>query len=61
MISNWTKDLTLFTNGKSTWTDEQTEKLKKHDIKIVETEIDRFEHNNGQIQNIIRLVQASHC
>lgn len=29
MISNWTKELILFTNGKSTLTEEQTEKIKK--------------------------------
>lgn len=53
MINNWTKDLTLFTNGKSTLTQEQTDRLEKHSIKIIETEIDRFEHNKGQIENVI--------
>lgn len=53
LISNWTKDLTLFTNGKSTLTEEQAQKLKEHDIIIVETEIDRFEHDKGQIETII--------
>ncbi|RPI69851.1 MAG: NAD(P)/FAD-dependent oxidoreductase [Ignavibacteriales bacterium] len=53
MINHWTKDLTLFTNGKSTLTNEQTEKLKKHSIKIIETEIDKFEQSNGQIENVV--------
>jgi thioredoxin reductase len=53
LISNWTKDLTLFTNGTSTLTKEQTEKLKSNSITIVETEIDRFEHSNGLIENIV--------
>lgn len=53
LINNWTKDLTVFTNGKSTLTDEQIMKLKKHDIKIIEKEIDYFSHKNGQIKNII--------
>lgn len=52
IISNWTKDLTLFTNGKSTLTDEQKAKIKKRNIKIVEMEIERFDHINGKIQNI---------
>jgi len=52
LISNWTKDLTVFTNGKSTLTEEQLEKLAKHKIKVVENEIDSFEHNKGQIENI---------
>ncbi|TGV03548.1 NAD(P)/FAD-dependent oxidoreductase [Flavivirga rizhaonensis] len=53
MINNWTKDLTLFTNGKSTLTEEQTTKLEAHDIKIVEEEIDSFEQIKGQIKNVI--------
>jgi len=53
LVNNWTKDLTLYTNGKSTLTKEQTDKLRKHDIPIVEKEIDCFEHVNGQIQNIV--------
>jgi thioredoxin reductase len=53
LVNNWTKDLTLYTNGKSTLTKEQTDKLRKHDIPIVEKEIGGFEHVNGQIQNIV--------
>jgi len=53
LISNWTKDLTLFTNGKSTLTVEQTAKLKNHNIKIVETEIEKLAHTNGHLQEII--------
>ena len=53
LISNWTKDLRLLTNGKSTLTLEQTQILKKHQIKIIEDEIDSFEHENGNIQNVI--------
>jgi len=52
-ILNWTKDLTLFTNGTSTLTNEQTEKLEKLRIKIVEKEVDRLEHTNGYLENII--------
>jgi thioredoxin reductase len=53
LISNWTKDLTLFTNGPSALTPEQTAKLESHAIKIVETEIEKLEHTKGHIQNII--------
>jgi thioredoxin reductase len=52
-ISNWTKDLTIFTNGPSTLTTGQTNQLKKHDIKIVEKEVEQFEHTSGHLQNII--------
>jgi len=53
LVNNWTKDLTLYTNGRSMLTAEQTEKLKKHNISIVEKEVYYFEHINGQIQSII--------
>jgi len=53
LISNWTNDLTLFTNGHSTLTPEQREKLESHHIEIVEKEIERLEHSNGYLQNII--------
>lgn len=53
LISNWTKDLTLFTNGTSTLKTEQTGKIEKHHIKTVEKEIKKLEHTNGHLQNII--------
>lgn len=53
LISNWTKDLLLCTNGKSTLTVEQTQILKKHKIEIIEEKIDWIEHENGNIQQII--------
>ncbi|MEO8516599.1 MAG: NAD(P)/FAD-dependent oxidoreductase [Flavobacterium sp.] len=53
LISNWTNDLTLFTNGIPTLTLEQREKLEIHHISIVEKEIKKMEHNNGYLQNII--------
>ncbi|HCM33551.1 NAD(P)/FAD-dependent oxidoreductase [Chryseobacterium sp.] len=53
LIFNVTKNLTLFTNGKSTLTQEQIEKLKQNKINLNEEEIDRIEHENGFIQKII--------
>jgi thioredoxin reductase len=53
LISNWTKDLTLFTNGTSTMAAEQVTKILKHKIKIVETEIENLEHTDGYLQKII--------
>lgn len=53
LISNWAKDLTLFTNGPSALTAEQTAKIKSHDIKIVESEIEKLEHVQGNLQKII--------
>lgn len=53
LISNWTQDLTLFTNGPSTLTAEQTAKIERHTIKIIEKEIEKLEHANGHLQNVI--------
>lgn len=53
LIYNWTKELLVFTNGKATFTPEQTKKIKKHKIEIIQTEIDRFEHRNGQIKYVV--------
>ncbi|ANF51526.1 pyridine nucleotide-disulfide oxidoreductase [Chryseobacterium glaciei] len=53
MILNWTKDLTLFTNGKSSLNEEQTQKLQEKSININETEIEEIIHKNGQIQKLI--------
>lgn len=58
LISNLNKDLTLFTNGRSTLSSEQTAKLQQHTIKVVETELDAFEHTNGQL-TLIRLKDGS--
>lgn len=53
LISNWTKDLTLFTNGKSNLTSEETAKLHQHGIAIVEDEIEEFQQQDGYIRQII--------
>ncbi len=53
LLSHWTQKLTLFTNGKSTLTDAQTEKVNSHSIEIVENEIVSFGHSKGHIQNLI--------
>lgn len=53
LISNWTKDLILCTNGKSELTSEQTQILKSQGVLILEEEIDSFEHTDGYIKNII--------
>jgi thioredoxin reductase len=53
LLLQWTKDLTLFTNGNSLFTEEQKAKLQHHNIAIVEGGVDRLEQNNGQLQDII--------
>lgn len=53
LISNWTKSLTLFTNGRSALSDTQTEKLTERGIGIVETEFESLQHNNGYLESIV--------
>ena len=53
LISNWTKDLTIFTNGKSTLTDEQNKKLKANRITVIQTEITELKHLNGQLEQVV--------
>lgn len=53
LISNWTKDLTLFTNGTSTLTAEQTAKLESHGIKIVENELEKLAHTQGKLGQVV--------
>jgi len=53
LLSNWTKELAVYSNGKSTLSAEQTIKLREHNITIVEKEIDRIEHNNGHMEALV--------
>lgn len=53
LISNWTSDLTIYTNGPSTLTDDQTTKLTSHDIRIVEDRIGRLGNNRGYLDQIV--------
>lgn len=53
LIRNWTDDLTVFTNGESTLTQEQAERIAHHNIPVVEKEIAHLVHDNGYVQEII--------
>lgn len=52
MISNWTRDLTLYTNGKSLLTSDQKVKLARHNIAVVEDEILSVDHDNGHVKTL---------
>ncbi|MEL6659702.1 MAG: NAD(P)/FAD-dependent oxidoreductase [Bacteroidota bacterium] len=53
LIRNWTKDLTIFTNGQSTLTAKQTERIGKHGIMVVEKEIHALKHEKGQLDQVV--------
>jgi len=53
LISNWTDELTIFTNGASTLKPEQVEKLAQHNIAVVEKVISALEHDNGYVRQLV--------
>ena len=53
LISNWTKELTIFTNGKATFLPEQLEKINRHNIQVVEKEISALKHASGALKAIL--------
>lgn len=52
MVFNWTTNLVLFTNGKSTLTEEQTAKINSHNIPIEERPISELLHSDGHIHTV---------
>lgn len=50
LVSNWTLDLRIFSNGKANFTPGQLEKLAEQRVEIVEKEITAFEHENGYVK-----------
>jgi thioredoxin reductase len=53
LISNWTADLTVYTNGRSELTIGERNRLETHSIPVVEDEIERVEHSDGYIKEIV--------
>lgn len=53
IVFNLTKDLSLFTNGKAEFSQEQLEKLQQNHIAVIEDEIVKIEHENGSIRKVV--------
>jgi thioredoxin reductase len=53
LLSNWTQNLVLFTNGTSVLSPEQRRKIAEHGIGINEHEISHLAHHNGQIKSLV--------
>ena len=60
LLLQWTKDLTLFTNGPSLFAEEEREKLQKHNIEIIETELEKLKESNGHLESIILKDGSTH-
>ncbi len=53
LISNWTHNLSLFTNGAAAFTPEQVQQLKAHNIRIYEHEISAIAHQDGNMSHVV--------
>jgi thioredoxin reductase len=53
LISNWTLDLTVYTNGASLFGGEQRARLSAHGIVVDERVIVRLEHVSGQLRSVV--------
>jgi len=53
LISHWTNNLTVFTDGQPDFSAEQLARLAAQRIKVVETPIAKLEHTGGQLDYIL--------
>lgn len=53
LVRNLTSDLTLLTSGRTDFKEEQLAKLKRNNIKIIETPVVEIVHNEGYASNIL--------
>lgn len=52
LLTNWTKDLIIVTDGKSELNDEQMAALKLRKIQLIETKVTSLTHKNGDLSQI---------
>lgn len=60
MIRNWTKQLTVFTNGKSELTEARAKQLASLNINVVEKPLQEVKHKNGYMNRIDFTDGSSH-
>jgi thioredoxin reductase len=53
LVNNLTNNLTVLTSGKADFNAEQLNKLNRHNIGVIETEITEIQHENGHLQNVV--------
>ncbi|UHG89889.1 NAD(P)/FAD-dependent oxidoreductase [Spirosoma oryzicola] len=52
LIQHWSPDLTVFTNGPATLTNDQSEVISQLGIPVVTAEIAEIEHQSGQLERL---------
>ncbi|WP_353185384.1 NAD(P)/FAD-dependent oxidoreductase, partial [Parapedobacter lycopersici] len=53
LVSNLTRDLTVLTNGKPSFTPDQEAHLAKQHIQVVAKEVGHIDHSKGQIRQVV--------
>ncbi|MCX8534373.1 NAD(P)/FAD-dependent oxidoreductase [Chryseobacterium luquanense] len=53
LVKNLTENVTILTRGKANFSEEQLEKLKNNQIKIIETEISELKNENGHVKSLV--------
>lgn len=53
LVNNLTSDITMMPSGPATFTEEQKEKLHRHNINIEETGVVEIIHENGQLKSVL--------
>lgn len=53
MLSGWTDNYTICTDGPDDWTDEQREELKLHNVPTFDSPILRIDSNDGMVQQVV--------
>lgn len=52
LVNNLSQKITILTSGEMDFDENEVQKLKQHQINIVEKEISAIEHNNGQLEKV---------
>lgn len=53
VVSQWTNDLVLYTNGPVQLNEEQQQQLKRHGIPVIDTPVKEIQHENGQLKSLL--------
>jgi thioredoxin reductase len=53
LIRNWTRELTIFTNGTPTWEPEQGQQLEALGIKVESRQIQQLVHTKGMLEYVL--------
>lgn len=53
IISGWTNDYTICTNGPDELTEEEREELKQHNIPVFNSPIESIESNDGMVEQVV--------